>query len=72
MNSDNLKGKMDEMKGKVKDKVGQVTGDDNLRGEGAVDQVKGKAENAWGEVKDAGRELRDKVTGNREKDENAA
>lgn len=44
--------------GKIKEGVGKLVGDDKLKREGKVDQVAGKAENAWGGAKD---EVRDKL-----------
>jgi uncharacterized protein YjbJ (UPF0337 family) len=38
-------------KGKLKEKAGQATGDKKLEGNGHVDQAKGKAKEAHGEVK---------------------
>jgi uncharacterized protein YjbJ (UPF0337 family) len=61
---DKTKGKMDDIKGRVKRQVGEWTGDENAQVEGAADQVKGKVQNAWGKVKegakDIGRDDRDK------------
>ena len=73
MNSDNLKGKMNDMKGRAERQVGEWTGDKDAQAEGAMDQVKGKAQDAWGKVKDAGRDVADDIRGDRDtKDENAA
>ena len=47
----------DQAKGKVKEWVGKATGDTKTHAEGKMDQIKGKAENAVGGVKDA---IRDK------------
>lgn len=48
--SDSLSGKGNDMKGKVKDATGGLTGDSSLQGEGKVDQLKGKAQDAVGKV----------------------
>lgn len=53
MDSDRVKGSATNMGGKVKEGAGKVTGDDKLRSEGVVDQVKGKVQNAVGGIKDA-------------------
>jgi uncharacterized protein YjbJ (UPF0337 family) len=53
MNDDRVKGSADQMKGGVKETVGNVTGDSKLQSEGKGDKVKGKLENAIGGVKDA-------------------
>jgi uncharacterized protein YjbJ (UPF0337 family) len=41
-------GKADNLKGKVKDAVGGLTGDASLQGEGKLDQLKGKVQDAFG------------------------
>ena len=46
MDRDNLKGKMDDMKGRIKRQAGEWTGDQKLQDEGTGDQIKGKAQNA--------------------------
>ena len=53
MDKDRVKGKMDDAAGRVKRQVGEWTGDTKTQAEGAAQQVKGKAENAWGKMKDA-------------------
>jgi len=53
MNEDRVKGTIDELAGSAKRKVGEATGSTRLQVEGAVQQVKGKLENAWGRAKDA-------------------
>lgn len=53
MNSDRVKGALDEAVGGVKRKAGKLTGDTRLQVEGMVQQVKGELENAWGKAKDA-------------------
>jgi uncharacterized protein YjbJ (UPF0337 family) len=61
MNSDRIKGKVDDVAGRVKRQAGEWTGDEKLQGEGASDQAKGKVQNAWGKVKDAGHDLKEKA-----------
>jgi uncharacterized protein YjbJ (UPF0337 family) len=68
MDNDRIKGKIDEIKGDVKKKIGDVTGDKSLQGEGIVDKAKGKIENAFGKVKDEGRAERDRVEHSDEED----
>jgi uncharacterized protein YjbJ (UPF0337 family) len=67
MNDDKIKGKFDDVKGRVKRQVGEWTGDENAQAEGTMDQAKGKVQNAWGNVKDG---VKDAVEGNRDQDEN--
>jgi len=72
MDSDRIKGKMDEVKGDVKKKIGDLTGDKELQGEGIVDKAKGKVENAFGKLKDEGRAERDRVEHDDDRDEDVA
>ena len=53
MNSDNIKGTIDDAAGRAKRQVGEWTGDTQTQAEGAGQQVKGKVEKAVGNVKDA-------------------
>lgn len=53
MDKDRIKGKMDEMAGRAKRQVGEWTGDNKTQAEGGAEEVKGKVQNAWGNVKDA-------------------
>ncbi len=61
MDSDRIKGKADDIAGRVKRQVGEWTGDTETQAEGAAQQVKGKVENAWGKTKDAVREATGKT-----------
>jgi uncharacterized protein YjbJ (UPF0337 family) len=53
MNRDTTEGKLDQLKGKVKQSVGEAVGNDKLANSGTADQVKGAAKEAWGNAKDA-------------------
>jgi uncharacterized protein YjbJ (UPF0337 family) len=53
MNNDKLKGSMDDAAGRVKRQVGEWTGDTGTQADGAAQQVKGKAEKAVGNLRDA-------------------
>ena len=53
MNSDNIKGTIDDAAGRAKRQVGEWTGDTKTQAEGAAQQVKGKAEKVVGNVRDA-------------------
>jgi uncharacterized protein YjbJ (UPF0337 family) len=46
-------GKTKDLKGKVKDAVGGLTGNTSLQGEGKMDQAKGKIQDAFGEAQRA-------------------
>jgi uncharacterized protein YjbJ (UPF0337 family) len=58
---------MDQAKGKVKEAAGAITGDDNLKNEGKLDQavgkVKGDIEKVADEVKDVFEKVVDKLKG---------
>ncbi len=53
MNSDQIKGKFEQVVGKVKQSVGEAAGDHETANEGLGDQVKGATRETWGNVKDA-------------------
>jgi uncharacterized protein YjbJ (UPF0337 family) len=52
MNEDRVKGTINEILGKAKRKIGQLTDDPGLQVEGIAQQVKGKLENTWGKTKE--------------------
>lgn len=52
MNKHQIKGEFNDAKGKLKEKAGSVTKDRSTQAEGLVDQVKGKAQKAAGDLKD--------------------
>ena len=56
MDKDRVKGSFDQVKGKVKEKVGDLTGDQKMKGEGIADQAIGKVKNMIGSAKDKIRE----------------
>ena len=58
MDKDRVEGAGKNLKGKVKEAAGRVTGDAKLKSEGKADQVAGKVQNAFGGAKDA---IRDAV-----------
>jgi uncharacterized protein YjbJ (UPF0337 family) len=58
MDKDRVKGTIDDVAGRAKRQVGEWTGDTKTQVEGAAQQVKGKAEKAWGNVKDATRDAK--------------
>lgn len=57
MDKDRVKGAIDDTVGRAKRQVGEWTGDTKTQAEGAAQQIKGKAEKAWGNVKDAVRDV---------------
>jgi uncharacterized protein YjbJ (UPF0337 family) len=64
-NKDEVEGKVDRAKGKIKETVGEVTDDERLRNEGIDDQAAGEVEEAFGKgrrkvgeaVKDLGNKI---------------
>ncbi len=50
-NNDEVKGKWEQAKGAVKDKVGEATGDRELEAEGEAQRAGGKVQEGWGKVK---------------------
>jgi uncharacterized protein YjbJ (UPF0337 family) len=50
-NKDEMKGKLDEAKGRGKEAVGDLGNDDNLRDKGAAENAGGQAQEAWGKGK---------------------
>lgn len=56
MDKDRIKGKMEDAAGRVERQVGEWTGDTKTQAEGLKHQIKGKARNAAGQIKDAARD----------------
>ena len=50
-NRDEVKGKLDQAKGSVKETVGRVTNDPDLEAEGEADRTKGKVREDFGTAK---------------------
>ena len=50
-NNDELEGKWEQVKGTVKDKVGEVTGDRDLEAEGEIQNAEGETQETWGKIK---------------------
>jgi uncharacterized protein YjbJ (UPF0337 family) len=63
MNKDQVKGTIDDVAGRAKRQVGEWTGDTKAQVEGLGQQVKGKAEKAWGTAKDAVHDGKEQVKG---------
>ena len=60
MNKDEIKGKANDIKGRVERQAGEWTGDTESQVKGAGDQIKGKVQQGVGKMKDAGdRAMRD-------------
>ncbi len=61
MDKDRVEGKLKDIKGRVERQVGEWTGDKDAQAEGTKEQIKGKVQNAFGKIKDAGREALNKT-----------
>ncbi|SEC39706.1 CsbD family protein [Terriglobus roseus] len=59
MDSDQIKGKLQNAFGKVEETVGKAVGSNDLQNAGAEDRLKGGAKETWGNAKDTAREVRD-------------
>ncbi len=58
-----MAGKGDQMKGKAKEAIGEVTGNKDLESEGKADRQAGEAKEKIGDVEEKVEELIDKVKG---------
>jgi uncharacterized protein YjbJ (UPF0337 family) len=65
MNKDELRGKAKEIKGDMKQRIGNATGDERLHDEGVADEAEGNVQDAFGEgrrkVGNAVKDLGDKI-----------
>lgn len=60
-NSDEIKGKFEQVKGAVKEQAGKLTNDPDLEAEGEVDQTAGKIQEKAGTVRRKVEETLDKI-----------
>ena len=65
MNRDELDGKVKQVKGKVKQGIGDLTDDEQLRDEGVADEAEGEVQEGFGTVRrkvgDAVKDLGNKI-----------
>lgn len=61
MDKDRVKGAVNDAAGRAKRQVGEWTGDTGTQAEGAAQQIKGKAQKAWGNAKDAVRDMKNET-----------
>jgi uncharacterized protein YjbJ (UPF0337 family) len=61
MNKDQVEGRVDDIKGKVKEVTGDAVGNESLKREGQVDQVKGKVQSGYGDGKEDVKDAIDKA-----------
>jgi uncharacterized protein YjbJ (UPF0337 family) len=62
MNKDQVKGRVEQAKGSVKEAAGKVVGNKKLETEGQIDQVTGKAQATYGDLKEDVKDAAKKVT----------
>ncbi|SCL72670.1 Uncharacterized conserved protein YjbJ, UPF0337 family [Micromonospora citrea] len=60
--TDKAKNKVEQLTGAAKERIGDATDNERLRGEGAAQQQDARARQAGEHVKDAGRDVRDAFT----------
>lgn len=59
IDDDRIEGSAKNLGGKIKEGLGNLTGDAKLQREGEAEQIEGKAQNAIGGIKDSAREALD-------------
>jgi len=52
MNKDQVAGRVEQAKGKIKEVAGKVTGSEKLESEGVADKAAGKVQSTYGDVKE--------------------
>lgn len=62
MNDQRMEGTVNDAKGKVKEGVGDVTGDERLQNEGQADQLQGKIQKGIGDVQDKLQDAGDRIS----------
>jgi uncharacterized protein YjbJ (UPF0337 family) len=53
MDNDRTEGSLKNIKGKIKEGIGNLTGDSKTKSEGKMDQAEGKVQNTFGGIKDS-------------------
>jgi uncharacterized protein YjbJ (UPF0337 family) len=61
MNKDQVKGRVEQAKGSVKQGTGKAVGNPNLEAEGTVDKTAGKAQATYGDAKEKVKRAVDKA-----------
>jgi len=52
MNKDQVKGRVEQAKGSIKETTGKVVGNERLQSEGKVDKAAGKTQATYGDLKE--------------------
>ncbi|SEF93384.1 Uncharacterized conserved protein YjbJ, UPF0337 family [Bryocella elongata] len=55
-----IKGKFNEVAGRAKQSIGELTNNDSLANEGAAQQIKGHAQQAWGSLEEAAKDTKER------------
>lgn len=61
MNKDQVQGRVEDVKGKIKEAAGKAVGNDRLTAEGQVDQLAGKTQAKVGDTKEKVKDVIDKL-----------
>jgi uncharacterized protein YjbJ (UPF0337 family) len=61
MNKDQVKGKVKDVAGRIERPAAEWTGDEKKEVHGTMKQAEGKIQNAWGNIKDAGKKAADEA-----------
>jgi uncharacterized protein YjbJ (UPF0337 family) len=61
MDTENVKGNLEKLGGKIKETVGEITGNEKLKNEGKLDQVKGTVHDKLGDLKDKAGDVADRL-----------
>jgi uncharacterized protein YjbJ (UPF0337 family) len=61
LNKDEIKGKGKRIKGRIKDKVGEITGNRELEAEGEAERIEGAAQEGVGRARRKAHEIRKKI-----------
>ncbi len=69
MDKERIKGKAQDIAGRVERQVGEWTDNDKAQAEGAAKQAEGKTRNAVGKMKDGVRDMADKLKGDKSENE---
>jgi uncharacterized protein YjbJ (UPF0337 family) len=69
MDKESIKGKAQDIAGRVERQVGEWTGNDKAQAEGTAKQAEGKTRNVVGKMKDGVRDMADSLKGNKSENE---
>ena len=61
MNNDQVKGRVDQVKGAIKEGTGKALDDRDLEAEGTVDKASGKTQATYGDAKEKVKDAIDKI-----------